>query len=586
VIVLDDASGSDTWTNPIGLRQIVAHVPVPIPADGFKAALAGAHEEVNARTALLGNAAAPAHGATMPARGAAATPSGPRRFPWIPASIITVVLIAFLAAYILIRHDDAGVNPGPIASSVPAQPPAIKMPAESEEKVDLLIEKAQQAMVDRRFIDPPDSSALALYKRALALDPDNGEAHQGLQRLVEILFTRVQSALDERKIDVALQSLETARSLNPSDARLAALDERIASLRAEFGPAQILAAINAQNFDRAAQLIDDAARSKTLANAKLAQLREELRRRREEFDIANILKLIDSRLQQDKLVEPRNDSAAYYLSQARAAGANAAALQAPAQEIYRRLVQAARAAIDQRHFSEADRWIADLHMYGAAPSAFAGLQRDLNAARSQQTSAAPEQPQYLELAQSRLAQGKLTEPDNDSALYYVNQLRAVDPKNSGLPRISGAVQSQILDQARSALDTGQAARAEVLLQLASGLGATAELTGLNQRLAQAKQAGAGMPVVAEASLTRVKGVQIDYPAEALRKNIEGWVDLSYVVTTDGKITTINVLDSNPNGVFDAAATRAVSRARYKPMTQDGKPIAVSTKLRIAFRLSK
>jgi TonB family protein len=590
VVVLDDASGADTWTNPIALRQIVAQVPLPIPADTFKAALAGAQEEVNARAALLGTAAAPSRALNMPATGAAAAPAGPRRFPWIPASIITVVLIAFVAAYTLIRHDDAGSESGPAGISAsapaPAQSQPVKTSAESDEKVDLLIEKAQQAMADRHFIDPPDTSALTLYKRALALDPGNGEAHQGLQRLAEILFTRVQSALDERRIDVALQALETARSINPSDARLTALDERIASLRAEFGPAQILAAINAQNFDRAAQLIEDAARTKSLGNAKLAQLRDELRRRHEEFDIANYLKLIDTRLQQDKLVEPRNDSAAYYLSQARAAGASAAALQPPAQEIYRRLVQAARAAIDQRHFSEADRWIADMHTYSATPSVIATLQRDLNAARSQQTAAAPEQPQYLDLAQSRLAQGKVTEPDNDSALYYVNQLRAVDPKSSGLPRISGAVQSQILDQARTALDTGQVGRAEVLLQLAAGLGATADMAVLNQRLTQAKQATAAMPEVAEASLTRVKGVQLDYPTDALRKNIEGWVDLSYVVTTEGKVTTVKVLDANPNSVFDAAATRAVSHVRYKPMMQNGKPTAVGTKLRIAFRLSK
>jgi outer membrane biosynthesis protein TonB len=47
-----------------------------------------------------------------------------------------------------------------------------------------------------------------------------------------------------------------------------------------------------------------------------------------------------------------------------------------------------------------------------------------------------------------------------------------------------------------------------------------------------------------------------------------------------------VLDSSPAGVFEAAATRALSRLRYKPMLQGGKPIAVVTRLRIAFRLAK
>ncbi len=90
----------------------------------------------------------------------------------------------------------------------------------------------------------------------------------------------------------------------------------------------------------------------------------------------------------------------------------------------------------------------------------------------------------------------------------------------------------------------------------------------------------------EASLTRIKGIELDYPTDALRRGVEGWVDVSYMVTAEGKVTTVKVLDSSPRGVFDAAATKALLRVRYQPMTQGGKSIAVSTKLRIAFRLAK
>jgi TonB family protein len=590
VVALDEASGAPTWTNPIALRQVVAHVALPIRPADLTAAIESAHEEVNARMALLGDgsAAAPgagSHDAASAAAGSPATPSDQRRIPWIPASVIAGVLIAGVGAFLALRHDTK-VLPAPAANPEHAAQPAGKAPAAADEKIDLLIEKAGQAMLDRHFIDPADGSALTLYRSALLLDPNNGEAHQGLQRLAEILFARAQSALDERKFDVALQALEIARSIKPGDSRLSALDERIASLRAELGPAQILATINAQNFDRAAQLIDEAARTKSLNSAKLTQLRDELRRRQQEFALANFAKLIDSRLQQDKLIEPRNDSAIYYLTQARATGASPAALQPQAQEIYKRLAQAERTAIEQRRFADADRLLADLHTYGVPVATIASLQHDLNTARAQQAAAVPEQPQYLDLAQSRLAQGKVTEPDNDSALFYVNQLRAADPKNSGLARISAAVQGQILEQARAALDTAQPGRAEALLQMAAGLGASADLAALNQRLAQLKAAATAMPEVLEASLTRVKTIELDYPSEALRRNIEGWVDVSFVVTAEGKISTVKVLDSNPRGVFDAAATKALTRVRYKPMTQNGKSIAVSTKLRIAFRLSK
>ncbi len=357
-------------------------------------------------------------------------------------------------------------------------------------------------------------------------------------------------------------------------------------MRAEFGPAQIVAAINAQNFDRAAQLIDEAGRAKLLNNAKLAQLRDELRRRHQEFDIANVVKLIDARLQQEKLTEPLNDSAAYYLAQARAQGATAATLQPQSQEFYKRISQALHAAIDQRRLSDADRLLADLRSSGASSASVAGLQRELSAAHSQQAAPAPEQPQYLELAQSRLAQGKVTEPDNDSALYYFNQARTADPKNSALARLGSAVQAQVLEQARAALDTSQLGRADVLLHSAASLGTSTELMTLNQRFAQMRQAAAGPPEVVEASLARVKAMQIDYPEDALRKGIEGWVELSYLVTAEGKVAAPTVLASSPAGVFDSAATRSLSRVRYKPVIQDGKASVVSTKLRIAFRMTK
>jgi TonB family protein len=576
VIVLDEA-GASAWTNSLALRQIVAHVAVPIAAEQLKVALDSAAEEVKARLALLGSGVPALEDGTSPAA------SGPRKLPWI--ALAAVLLIALSAAFMLLGQRGTPLQPITALNPRPL-PQQAGNSAAADDKTDLLIEQAQQAMLDRRFIEPAEGSALTLYRRALALHPDSGEARQGLQRLAEILFARAQSALDERKIDIALQALETARSINPADGRLAALDERIASLRAEFGPAQILAAINAQNFDRAAQLIDDAARAKSLNNAKLAQLRDDLHRRHQDFETANFVKLIDARLEQDELTEPHNDSAGYYLAEARAHGANAAALQPQSQEFYKRVGQALHAAIEQRHLTEADRLLADVRSYGAPAGVMSGLQRELTAARIQQSAPAPEEPQSLDLAQSRLAQGKVTEPDDDSALYYVNQLRTADPKNSGLARISSAVQAKILDQSRSALDTAQLSRAEALLQAASGLGTSSQLAELNQRLAQMKQAAAGPPEVVEASLTRVKGIQIDYPEGALRKNVEGWVDLSYVVTAEGKVTSAKVLASYPAGVFDSAATRSLSRVRYKPVVQDGQANAVSTKLRITFRLTK
>jgi TonB family protein len=396
----------------------------------------------------------------------------------------------------------------------------------------------------------------------------------------------VQSALDERKFDVALQFLETARSIDATDKRLFALDEKIASMRAELGPAQILAALNAQNFDRATQLIDEAARSKSLPAVKLAQLRDEVRRRRDDFEVNRLLKLVDTRLQQDHVIDPRNDSAVYYLDQAKQAGAGGAALQAQAQEVLKRMTQMTHGAIQQRNFNDADRILTEMHGIAAPQAALASLQRELNTARNQQAAQKPDQPQYLELAQSRLAQGKLTDPDNDSALYYVNQLRAADPKNSGLAQILNAVQVQILDRARSALDGGDVDKSEVLLQKATGLGASPDLDALNDRIRQRKAGGGEALQMPEQSLTRLNKLDVQYPPRALQSNIEGWVEIAYTVGPDGSVSNVKVLNANPLRTFELSASKAVSRLRYQPVIQGGKPITVGTQVRIVYRVPK
>jgi protein TonB len=419
----------------------------------------------------------------------------------------------------------------------------------------------------------------------LVINPDNGEARQGLQRLSEILIARVQSALDDRKFDVALQFLETARSIDATDKRLIALDEKIASLRAELGPAQILAALNAQNFDRATQLIDEAARTKALPAAKLAQLRDEVHKRRDDFEVARLLKLVDTRLQQDHVIDPRNDSAVYYLDQAKQAGAAGPALQGQTQEVLKRLTQMVRSAIQQHNFNDADRIVTEMHGAGASQSAMNSLQRDLTLARNQQAAQKPDQPQYLELAQSRLAQGKLTDPDGDSALFYVAQLRAADPKNSGLAQVTAALQSQILDRARASLDSGDADKAETLLQKAGTLGSSPDLDALYDRIHQRKAAGDVLQMP-EQSLTRLNKLDVQYPARALQSNIEGWVELSYTVGADGNVSNIKVLNATPARTFEASATRAVSHLRYQPVIQGGRAISVGTQVRIVYRVPK
>jgi TonB family protein len=639
VVVLDVAESASGWAPEVDRGQIVAHVAVPLDAESIAHALGGAYDEASARLALLGEASA------LEGRGAhdrdgrgghggasqiavfdneVVEPGQPEdragdttrilavgsqragsRFPVMAiAGALGIVLIA-VAAYVLLRRPDAvptlppsanadraarpaapALSPGPTASE--ATEPADSAPAAAvEEKVDALISGAQIAMRDRHCIEPSEGSALSLYRGALLLAPGNGEAQQGLKRLSEILVGRVQSALDEKQFDAALQALETVRSIDPNDPRLPALDERIARMRDELGPAEIGAAISAQNFGRATQLIDQAARAKSVSESKLAQLREDLRRHLADSDVSRLLALLDARLDQDQLIDPANDSAVSYFAQARKAGAMASDLQTRGRELVRRLIQDAHKAIDERRIADADRITAALRALGTPPATIAGLQRDIGAVRVQQVQKQSDQSRMVDLVKSRLALGNVTGPENDSALYYLAQLRGSDPQNPALAELTRAVQSQIIAQAGNALGSADLAQADALLQLAGSLGRSPEADALAERLRAAKTAASSaMLEVPENSLTRLRALDIEYPSAALLKKTQGTVELGYVVTAKGAVSDIRVLDANPTGIFETAATKAISRLRYKPSVDDrGKPIAVSTKMLVIFRPS-
>jgi TonB family protein len=422
--------------------------------------------------------------------------------------------------------------------------------AGTDGRVFQLLDSAEQAMRERHYIDPAAGSALTLYHDVLVFDPNNDEARQGMKRLAEVLFSRVDSALDEHKFDLALQSLETARSIDPDDSRLAALDARIASMRSEFGPAQIEAAIAAQAFDRAEQLVDEAVHAKALSEAKAAPLREEVARLRKETELDGLVKLIDARLQQDRLVEPRSDNATYYLDQARRAGASAAVLQPRAQELARRLHQREGAGV-----------------FAPAPKA---------------------EPSYVDLIQTRLTQGKLLEPDNDNAFFYLGQLAATDPRNSSLASLQAQVQTQLIARATGEFDAGRLENAKSLMRSAATLGPSPELAALNDRMTAPAHAGSGaqsIQAIDSAVLIPVKALSPEYPPDALSAGTQGWVDLSFVVTPEGKVGTVTVIDSEPRRVFDRAAREALARTKYQPVIVNGRPVSVTSKIRITFRLA-
>ena len=599
LIVLDAAENAALWKDALLAQQVSSVLSVPVESDILLEAFTRARASAVAREPASPLAATPW------------TPPPPRRIPWRGALAAVLAAGVLTSGYYFFRasssppqatapqagpgapaaHQAGEAAQGQGASTRAPEASAGPTPAggasrSADEQVDSLLEKARQAVLDRHYIDPPEQNALAFYQNVLLYDPNNGEARQGLERLAQILYARVQSDLDDKRFDLALQALETARSIRPDDPHLKELDARIAALRAELGPAQIQAAISAKNFDRALELIEEAGRAKAVSPARLAQLREEARRLQETSDATRFVKLLSTRIQQDRLLEPREDSAMYYLQQARQAGATNETLQEPSAALAKRLLADAHSALGQHRITEAEALLGAARDLGAPPKLLSSAQRELAAAREGQAHERAQHSQWLESARSRIAQGALIVPASDSALYYFNQVKSADPANADLPPLASALLAALVSQGRAALDARDLARADSLAAAAAAVGSSSDLDGLKAAIAQQKARGAAPTVVPASSLVALKPLRLEYPREALANGTQGWVDLAFTVTTEGKVSDIAVLDSSPRRVFDSAAKSAIGRMRYQPVLFDGQPIAVKASLHVAFRLDK
>lgn len=81
-------------------------------------------------------------------------------------------------------------------------------------------------------------------------------------------------------------------------------------------------------------------------------------------------------------------------------------------------------------------------------------------------------------------------------------------------------------------------------------------------------------------------VKPDYPRKALRQHIEGKVLLSFTVTETGKVEQVEIIDSKPSWIFDAAAIAAVNQWRYTPFHENGNAVAQRVTLPLEFRLNE
>ena len=505
------------------------------------------------------------------------------RFVLIGAALAAMLIVAGAFWFLMYGRGGPVTPASQPAAAAPAaatgatdNAPAPAAPAPSlllEGKVDELLEKARLAMHERRYTEPAADNALLYYRSAAAEDAANGEARDGLQRVAGVLAARFEEALGGGHVDEAVLTLANFKAASASDPRVAGFEQRLLS-------AAVSKAIADGNVDRATSLLHQAQQSGSVAADQLARWRTDIARRQEEVKVQHLASLVEDRVRDGKLTDA-DDSARSYLQQLQSSAPASAATQRAVHALSAAYLKKAREAGLAKNSADEERWLTEARGLGLKAADITAFQREVAGARQKAVQA--DADRTVQLTRAALREGRLTDPAQDSAAWYLGQLQSSDPGNAALADAGRELSGKLLERARAAVLAGKSGDAD--LALAKRWGADPKEVLAVQQLAPAKSRGPDAAALAP-SLKRLRAPSPDYPVSALTQHLAGSVTLEFTVNTSGEPRDIHVVEATPPGVFDQAAINAVKHWRYAPLLVDGALVEVPVRTRMRFELPK
>jgi periplasmic protein TonB len=192
------------------------------------------------------------------------------------------------------------------------------------------------------------------------------------------------------------------------------------------------------------------------------------------------------------------------------------------------------------------------------------------------------------LVNQRSSQGKVLDPSEDSAKFYLAQLEQTDPAFPSTQAARQAFAARTLDEAKNAVRREDYAGAQRWLTEAHEAGVDqASINAVNTDIRAVEEAARrATELVPAAQLELTHYVAPQFPVAARTRAVSGWVDVQFIVRTDGSVEDIAVVGAEPAGLFEESATEAVHKWRYRPILRDGQPTNQRARVRVRFALQQ
>ena len=448
--------------------------------------------------------------------------------------------------------------------------------------------RADKALASGALVAPPGANAADLYRQALQRNPKEPRAVNGLEQVIDRLLSTAEAQLLAQHLDEAQKLTDQARAIKPEHVRVAFLMAQIGKERERAVLAQARQAASSGNIEQALSVLDTASHDGP-HTPLMTQARQELEQKKLEERVRQYVNLANDRMRGGQLVEPAEDNAQFYVESARALAPNDAEVKQTQKQFLERLVSDASKLLASGNADQARQAIKVAADAGVGQDDIDALNQEAEHVRA--TAKADALAHLALLFNQRLTQGKVLEPQGDSAKSYLVELEQAGPAHQATQAARQAFATRLLDEAKNAAHREDYPGAQHWLAEAREAGVdAASINAVNNDIKSAQDAAAAASkaneVVSASSLQITHYAPPEFPLAARERAMDGWVDLQFMVMMDGSVGDISVVAADPAGLFEAPATEAVRKWKYQPILRDGKPINQRARVRVRFALQK
>jgi TonB family protein len=492
------------------------------------------------------------------------------------------------------------------------------------------LERARDARRAGNLIMPAGDSAIELYA---ALAPDaagDPEFDNEFATVVNDVLAIAERAILADNADEADNALGMARVADPDNSRLEFLRVQVDELLFRDRAEQARVAIRANRFEDAGVLISEARNLSTGGSSEIDLLTEELNAARSQQQVGETIAAATARLDAGRLVSPANDNARYYFELALANDPQNLAARQGLIAVASKLVLQARDSIDAGRLDEAGRLLnnaseldpssaevaatvavlADEREAVAATARRAEAERQAEIERRAELRRQEEERLRAEAEQrerdrisAEQRQAVAAQQAEQNAEQQANQAATASPLGVGAAAPKQVVATDTAPPASSRSSSPQpeprpeppARQQPVQASVAATRQPVAQVqrqsaSAVNLQSQTQQRAGSVTPpsepeLVPISRLTRINYVGPEYPRAARRRNVTGAVDVGFTVTTDGRVRSVSVIDSDPGDTFDQAAMDAVEQWRFEPVIENGVAVEKQSAVRLSFSLN-